>query len=173
MCCLLFFFNFLFWNNFKLTDKMARTVQGILMYYSPRNVSFTDCLSGWKRVKMKELVPQSGPTLCKPTRLLCPGNSLSKNAGVGGHSLLQEIFLTQGSNPGLPHCRQLLYHLTYQGNPSVSIMSFKAKGSNPGSHAVVCVYVLLCLFSFLWPRIFPHLFCRISFNWVCLVFLFS
>ena len=26
------------------------------------------------------------------------------------HSLLQEIFLTQGSNPGLPHCRQILYH---------------------------------------------------------------
>ena len=30
-------------------------------------------------------------------------------------SLLQGIFLTQGSNPGFPHCRQMLYHLNYQG----------------------------------------------------------
>ena len=35
-----------------------------------------------------------------------------KNTGVSCHSLLQEIFPTQGSNPGLPHCRQMLYHLS-------------------------------------------------------------
>ena len=34
--------------------------------------------------------------------------------GVGFHSLLQGIFLTQGSNPGLLHCRQVLYHLSHQ-----------------------------------------------------------
>ena len=39
-----------------------------------------------------------------------------KNTGVGYHFLLQEIFLTQGLNPGLPHCRQTLYHLSYQGS---------------------------------------------------------
>ena len=33
-----------------------------------------------------------------------------KDIGVGCHFLLQEIFPTQGSNPGLPHCRQMLYH---------------------------------------------------------------
>ena len=33
--------------------------------------------------------------------------------GVGSHFLLQGIFVTQGSNPGLPHCRQILYHLSY------------------------------------------------------------
>ena len=38
-------------------------------------------------------------------------NSPGQNAGVGSHSLLQGIFPTQGSNPGLPHCRQILYHL--------------------------------------------------------------
>ena len=37
------------------------------------------------------------------SRLLCPWNSPSKNTGVGCHSLLQRIFLTQGSNPGLLH----------------------------------------------------------------------
>ena len=35
----------------------------------------------------------------------------------GLHFLLQGIFLTQGSNPGLLHCRQMLYHLNHQGSP--------------------------------------------------------
>ena len=37
-----------------------------------------------------------------------------KNTGVGCHFLLQGIFLTQGSNLGLPHCRQILYCLHHQ-----------------------------------------------------------
>jgi len=45
-------------------------------------------------------------------------NFLGKNTGVGGHFLLQGIFLTQGSNPGLPPCRQALYHLSHQGSSS-------------------------------------------------------
>ena len=39
------------------------------------------------------------------------------NTGVGSLSLLQQIFLTQESNLGLLHCRQVLYQLSYQGNP--------------------------------------------------------
>ena len=35
----------------------------------------------------------------------------------GSHSLLQGIFPTQGSNPGLSHCRKILYHLSHQGSP--------------------------------------------------------
>ena len=35
------------------------------------------------------------------------------------HALLQGIFPTQGSNPGLPHCRQILYHLSHQGSPRI------------------------------------------------------
>ena len=41
-----------------------------------------------------------------------------KNTGVGSHSLLQGVLLTQGSNPSLLDCRQVLYHLSYQGSPS-------------------------------------------------------
>jgi len=37
--------------------------------------------------------------------------SPGQNTGVGNHSLLQGIFPIQGSNPGLPHCRRILYHL--------------------------------------------------------------
>ena len=44
-------------------------------------------------------------------------NSPSQNTGVGSHSLLQGSFPTQGSNPGLLHCRRILYHLSHQGHP--------------------------------------------------------
>ena len=61
------------------------------------------------------LVVQLCPTLCNP--MVCPWNSPGKNTGVGSLSLLQRIFLTQGLNPGLLHCRHFLYHLSYQGSP--------------------------------------------------------
>ena len=48
-----------------------------------------------------------------PGRPLCPWNSPGKNTRVGCHALLQGIFPTQGSNPGLLHCRQILYHLNH------------------------------------------------------------
>ena len=48
--------------------------------------------------------------------LYSPWNSLGKNTGVGSCSLLQGIFPTQGMNPGLPHCRWILYQLSYQGS---------------------------------------------------------
>ena len=41
----------------------------------------------------------------QPPRLLCPWDSPGKNTGVGCHALLRGIFLTQGSNLNLPHCR--------------------------------------------------------------------
>ena len=55
-----------------------------------------------------------------PTRFRCPWNFPGKNTRVGYHFLLQEIFLTQGSNPHhlcLLNCRQLLYLLSHQRNP--------------------------------------------------------
>ena len=51
-----------------------------------------------------------------PTGLLCPWDSPGKNTGVDCHALLQGIFPTPGSNLGLPHCRQILHHLSYQGS---------------------------------------------------------
>ena len=44
-------------------------------------------------------------------------NSPGQNTGVGSLSLLQGIFSTQGSNPGSPHCRQILYQLSHKGSP--------------------------------------------------------
>ena len=51
--------------------------------------------------------------------LYSPWNSLGQNTGTGSLSLLQGIFPTQGSNPGLLHCRQILYQLNHQGSPSL------------------------------------------------------
>ena len=50
-------------------------------------------------------------------RLLHPWDFPRSSTGVGCHFLLQGIFLTQGSNPGLPHCIQMFYHLSYEGSP--------------------------------------------------------
>ena len=50
-----------------------------------------------------------------PARLLCPWDFLGKNTGVGSHLLLQGIFLIQGSNLDLLHCRWILYWLSHWG----------------------------------------------------------
>ena len=68
------------------------------------------------------LVAQSCPTLCDPTDYSPPGSSVhgdcpGKNTGVGCHVLLQGIFPTQGSDPGLPHSGQILYCLNHHGSP--------------------------------------------------------
>ena len=52
----------------------------------------------------------------QPHRLYSPWNSPGQNTGVGSHSLLEGIFPTQGSNPGLPHCRWILYQLSHNGS---------------------------------------------------------
>ena len=53
----------------------------------------------------------------RPHGLYSPWNSPGQNTGVGSRSHLQGIFPAQGSNPGLLHCRQILYQLSQQGSP--------------------------------------------------------
>ena len=50
---------------------------------------------------------------------LVQGNSPGKNTGVSYHALLQGIFPTQGLNPGLLHCRRILYQLSHQGTQRI------------------------------------------------------
>ena len=74
------------------------------------------------------LIAQSCPTLCDPMDCTPPGSSVhgdspGKHTGVDDHALLQGIFPTQGLNPGLPHCRQILYCLSHQGSPTGSVKS--------------------------------------------------
>ena len=65
---------------------------------------------------MKANVAQLCLTLCDP---ISPWNSLGQNTGVSSLSLLQGIFPTQGLNPGLPHCRRILYQLSQKGSPRI------------------------------------------------------
>ena len=65
------------------------------------------------------LITQSCAILCNPMDSSLPGSSVhgdspGKNTAVGCHTLLQGIFPSQGLNPGLMHCRQILYHLSYR-----------------------------------------------------------
>ena len=61
----------------------------------------------------------------RPHGLYSPWNSPGQNTGAGSLSLLQGIFPTQGSNPGLPHCRRILYQLSHRGN----IVRYPSKGT--------------------------------------------
>ena len=70
------------------------------------------------------LVTQLCLTLCHPMDCSPPGSSVhgdspGKNTGVGCHALLQGIFPNQELNPGLLHCRQILYHLSNQKSPRI------------------------------------------------------
>ena len=61
----------------------------------------------------------SPPIPSPSTPLYSPWNSPSQNTGLGNLSLHQGIFPTQGSNPGLPHCRKILYQLSHKGHPRI------------------------------------------------------
>ena len=53
---------------------------------------------------------------------ICPWNSPGHDTGVGSPSLLQGVFPTQRLNPGLPHCRQILYQLSHKGSWPVLVL---------------------------------------------------
>ena len=101
------------------------------MAYGNKRSQFPKHLS----VILKVLGTQSCLTLHDPidystSRILCPWNSLGKNTGVGSHSLLQGIFLTQGSNPGPLQYRWILYQLSHEGSPRLILffLSFPRAG---------------------------------------------
>ena len=71
----------------------------------------------FKRYESHSVVSDS----LQPHRLYSPWNSPGQDSGVGSLSLLQGIFPTQGSNPGLLHCRRILYHLSHRGSPQVCL----------------------------------------------------
>ena len=91
------------------------------------------CPQGWQpgAGKLKVKVAQSCLTL-RLHGLYSPWNSPGQNTGVG--SLLKGIFPTQESNPGIPHCRQILYQLSHKGSPRILEwvdLSFSRGSSQP------------------------------------------
>ena len=89
------------------------------------HVSYASCIGRWSLpltspgggvgvggIVVKSCLTLVTPWTQAPARLLCPWDSPGKNTGVGYHFLLQGMFLTHGSKPGLLHCRQILYQLS-------------------------------------------------------------
>ena len=70
----------------------------------------------WKSDKVSESRSVVSDFL-RPHGLCSSWNFPGQNTGVGGLSLLQGIFPTQGSNPALPHCRWILYQRSHKGKP--------------------------------------------------------
>ena len=74
-------------------------------------------------MKVKEESESESRSLMSDSLRLCelysPWNSPGQNTGVDNLSLLQGIFPTQRLNPGLLHCSQILYQLSYKGSPRI------------------------------------------------------
>ena len=77
--------------------------------------------------------------------LYSPWYSPGQNIGVGSLSLLQGIFPTQGSNPGLPHCRRILYQLSHKWSPLIAILLFITIPYYPFNSHKICSDVCLCV----------------------------
>ena len=95
----------------------------------------------------------------RPHGLYSPWNSPGQNTVVGSCSLLQGIFPTQGSNPGLLCCRRTLYQLSHQGSPRIlewvacSPVDLSDPGIKPVSPAELpgkplCIYVCIYVYIF-------------------------
>ena len=79
-------------------------------------------LSTFLVIRYDSEVAQSCPAVCDSMVCSLPGSSVhgifpDKSTRGGCHFLLQGIFPTQGSNPGIPQCGQTLYRLSHQGSP--------------------------------------------------------
>ena len=103
-----------------------------LEHFTRRDHDWLKCLLKEKGIgaeseRSEVKVAQLCLTLCDPMNY-SPWNSPGQNTGVGSLSLLQGIFPTLGLNPGLPHCRQILYQLSHKGklysNVTFSMTSF-------------------------------------------------
>ena len=92
-----------------------QSLRGTINYTSEKFTPYTQYLFLTWKVK----VAQSCLTIPNPMDIYSPWNSLGQTTGVGSLSLLQGIFPTQGSNTGLPHCRQILYQLSHKGKPRI------------------------------------------------------
>ena len=104
---------------------------------------------------MKVLFTQSCLTLCDPmdwsARLLCPWDFPGKSIGVGCHRLLQGLFLTQGSNSSLLHCRQIIYHLSHQGSLNNELeFEPKQSGSRYKDASIREKYSILWIHAYVW-----------------------
>ena len=132
-------------GSLALPDALFSSSEGILCVYSqrlPMACLIMTLLCTYSSVRVQLFVIQS----IVASQGFVHGDSPGKNAEVGSHSLLQGIyptqgiFPTQGSNPGLPHCKQILYCLSHQGSPRILewiAYPFSRRSSQPGNQTGV------------------------------------
>ena len=113
-------------NKYKLLNPAASPIQGTCLcvgrwtyelgvwiwqmfagFFTVLCLFYQSCLTPW------------GPMDCRLPGSSVHGDSPGKDTRVGCRACLQGIFPTQGSNPGLPHCKWILYHLSHQGSPRI------------------------------------------------------
>ena len=135
--------NICIWSSYPeiLIQYIWGETQEICILFFQRLIKFPNHIQRWKIQEMYSIMPTCVPQLQPPpfpnhacvlscfshgwlfvilwtiVRFLCPWNSSGKNTGVGCCALLQRIFLTQGSNLGVLHCRQILYHPNHHESP--------------------------------------------------------
>ena len=102
------------WTHSTSLGGWANDISVTILDFSPGKWIEQDDAICWGGVK----VVQSCPTL-RPYGLYSTWDFPGQNTGVGSLSLLQGIFPTQRSNPGLLHCRRTLYHLNHQRIPRI------------------------------------------------------
>ena len=106
--------------------------------------------------------------------LYSPWNSPGKNTGVGSLSLLQGLFPTQGSNPGLPHCMWILYQLSHRRSPRILewvAYSFSSRSSQHRNWTgVSCIagryftnWAIRESSQYRWPEVKTQVVCRVAF----------
>ena len=133
------------------SDLAAAAAQSLDLFYSICAIPFLSLISVWEvstGISSGSLIVFLSFFLfshsvmsnsLRPHGLYSPWNSPGQNTGVGSLSLLQGIFPTQGSNPGLPHCRWILYQLSHKGSPHwLFFMCLLA----------ICISMGKCLFRF-------------------------
>ena len=103
-----------YWNEISLKYEVDEGLTALCSLITGTNEESLTCL-GTQCVSCSVVSDSFQPHGLQPAKLLWPWNSPGKNTGVGCHRLLQRIFPTQGSNPRLLHCRQILYGLSHLG----------------------------------------------------------
>ena len=77
----------------------------------------------------------------------------------GSHLLLQGIFQTQGSNLGLLHCRRIIYRLSHQGSPWLTLLSITSKSIHVAANGIISFFFMTMLYSIVYMH---HIFFILS-----------
>ena len=116
------------WENDRLKCETLSPRARPSWNYEDDSPAGKECCKLGRQNESESEFAQSCPTLrphgLQPAGLLHSRDFRGKITGAGCHFLLQGIFPTQGSNPGLPYCRQTLYHLSHQESCSCIFSPF-------------------------------------------------